>query len=338
MVAENGSDASELALDWNESPLGPPPAAVKRVIAAAQRLHRYPRGMMEEVARLAAGYLGVAPSQVLLTSGVDEALDITMTLVDRGLGVLPGFDFHARVRACGKPFRGIPMGQDWQPASDCEDIGARDAVFIAQPGNPTGNLIKQSWIDELRAVAGYFFQDETYQEFCSASSILDRELEDDRVLVYRSFAKAFGLAGIRVGCLVAHADLIARLAPVRRFMPIDAVSLSAAAGVLEEPSFVKQLTAHVLAARPALVAILRESGVFVDVRDTETNFVIAQVRPGASDAFVAALAAQGILVKSCEFFGLDDWVRIGVGSWDGQRRLAESLERVRPQFAPGAGR
>ncbi|WP_067464228.1 pyridoxal phosphate-dependent aminotransferase [Actinomadura macra] len=334
MVALDGSGADVLWLDWNESPLGPPRAAVRRVVAAAQRLHEYPRHLLEEVTGLAAGRLGVAPSQVLLTSGVDEALDIAMTLVDRGWAVEPGFDFNARVVASGKPFHPIPLGPDWQPVGR-HDIGARDAVFLAQPGNPTGNLIEQRWIDEVRAVAGFYFQDETYQEFCSAPSILAGEL-DANVLVYRSFAKAWGLAGIRVGCLVGDADLIARLAPLRRFMPIDAISLSAAAGVLEEPGFVETLTSHVRRERPALVALLRDSGMFLDVRDTETNFVIARVATGRAEALVAALAGHGIRVKSCDFFGLDDWIRIGVGTAEGHRRLAESLARLRSPSLMGA--
>ncbi|MFD0690742.1 pyridoxal phosphate-dependent aminotransferase [Actinomadura fibrosa] len=334
MGAVDATRTDVLWLDWNESPLGPPPAAVRRVAAAARRLHEYPRHLLDEVTELAAARHGVAPSQVLLTSGVDEALDIAMTLVERGWAVEPGFDFHARVVAWGKPFLPIRLGPDWQPAGR-DDIRATDAVFIAQPGNPTGNLIERDWIDEYRASAGIYFQDETYQEFCSAPSILGEELGPD-VLVYRSFAKAWGLAGIRVGCLVGEAGLIARLEPLRRFMPIDAVSLSAAAGVLAEPDFVDALTAHVLRERPRLAALLRASGLFLDVRDTETNFVIARVERGRAAALVAALERLGVRVKPCDFFGLDDWIRVGVGTAEDHARLGEVLARLRPEFAPRA--
>ncbi|HEY5335009.1 MAG TPA: histidinol-phosphate transaminase [Mycobacteriales bacterium] len=333
MLTTNGLAPGELLLDWNESPLGPPSAAVRRVVDAAHHLHEYPRGLMEEVTALAAGYLSLPASHLLLTSGVDEALDLTMTLADRGWAVTPGFDFHARVVACDKPFHDIPLGSDWQPAAFPEKLGVRDAVFIAQPGNPTGNLIEPSWIDKFQATAGYFFRDETYQEFCSVPSILASGLNDDRTLVYRSFAKAFGLAGIRVGCLIARPELIDRLAPFRRFMPIDAVSLHAAAGVLEEPGFITTLASHVLRLRPLLVAVLKDSGLFVDVRDTETNFVIARVGPGQADAFVAALADHRIRVKSCDYFGLHDWIRIGVGTEDGLRRLADTLDQIRGERA-----
>ncbi len=310
--------------------------AVRRIIDRAHLIHRYPRGLMEEVGELAARYLGIDSSRILLTSGVDEALDITMSLAERGVGVDPGFDFNARVVVCGKPFLAIPLGADWQPPRCAEKITKSDVVFIAQPGNPTGNLIRQEWLDEVSEAAGYFFRDETYQEFCSAPSVLGTPFPDERTLVYRSFAKAFGLAGIRVGCLVGHPDLIAALASRRRFMPIDAVSLNAAAAVLEEPSFVKELASHVRRARPELAATLRQSGLFAEVRDTETNFVIARVRSGTAEAVAAAFASHGVRVKDCAIFGLSDWIRVGVGSWKEQALLAERLTAIRVKEFSGA--
>jgi histidinol-phosphate/aromatic aminotransferase/cobyric acid decarboxylase-like protein len=329
VLTEHGSARGDVLLDWNESPLGPPPAAVRRVVDVAQRLHRYPRGLMEEVTTLAADHLRVSPAQVLLTSGVDEAVDITLGLAARAWGVRPGFDgYEDRVRAAGKAFHGIPLGSSWQPADGWEAIGDEDIVFLAQPGNPTGNLLDPDWVDQVRRLGPYVFVDETYQEFSSRGSVLDEGVDDPRLLVYRSFSKAMGLAGIRIGCLVATEEVVSRLEPARRFMPIDAVSLSAAAGVLEDLSFVKLLTAHVREARPALAATLQASGLFDEVRDTEANFVVARPRPGMSPLVDRALSSARIRVKHCDVLGLPGWIRVSVGSWDDQRRLGECLASV----------
>jgi len=328
VLAEQEFTGDEALLDWNESPLGPPPAAVRRVIDAAQRLHRYPRGLMEEVTNLAADYLHVSPRQVLLTSGVDEAVDIALSLARRGWGTQPGFDgYEERVLANGKPFQPIPLGPTWQPVGDCEGLTDTDIVFLAQPGNPTGNLLDPDWVRKVRSSAAYVFIDETYREFASGDSVIDDGI-DDRLLVYRSFSKAMGLAGIRIGCLVADPDVIERLAPVRRFMPIDAVSLSAAAGVMEDLSYVKQLTAYVLEARAALAADLRASGLFDEVRDTEANFVVARLRPDTSEQVLAALKQARIRVRSCQGLGLPDWIRVSVGSREDQHRLSTCLHNV----------
>ena len=286
---------------------------------------------MAEVTALAADYFRVSPRQVLLTAGIDEAVDITVSQAERGWGVQPGFDgYRDRVQANGKPFREIPLGADWQPARGADGLGAGDLVFLAQPGNPTGNLFDPDWIGEVRDAAEYVLIDETYQDFSSRSSILEQGLDSSRLLVYRSLSKGMGLAGIRIGCLVADPALIARLEPMRRFMPIDAVSLSAAAGALEDPGYVKRLAAYVVEARGELLALLRVSGLFTEVRESETNFVLARPRSGQAALILGWLAAEGIRIKACDGLGLPGWFRISVGTRDDHQRLKQSLQRVRP--------
>jgi histidinol-phosphate aminotransferase len=329
VVDRIGTD--EILLDWNESPLGPPESAVNRVIAGAAALHRYPRGLLAEVTELAAGYLRVDSRQILLTAGIDEAVDIALSLARRGWGVQPGFDgYPDRVAASGKPYHAIQLGTDWQPSRSvaglrADGLGAGDMVFLAQPGNPTGNLLDPAWIRELRDTAEYVLIDETYQDFAAPPSILEQGIDSERLLVYRSFSKGMGLAGIRIGCLVAGATVITRLEPMRRFMPIDAVSLNAAAGVLEDPGYVKNLGEYIRHARPELVSMLRATGAFAEVRDTEANFVLARPRPGTAERILGALAAGGIRIKACEVLGLPGWFRISVGSHGDHQQLVKSL-------------
>jgi histidinol-phosphate aminotransferase len=323
LVAAHASADQLALLDWNESPIGPPALAVKRIVDAAERIHRYPRGLLEEVTELAATHFGVAPEQVLLTAGVDEAIDISLSLAARGWGIAPGFDgYQDRVRANGKPFYTVQLTPDWQPATSPE-LGPGDIIYLAQPGNPTGNVLPKPWVEAVRAAAEYVFIDETYQEFSAQPSVLDDGLPTG-LLVYRSFSKAAGLAGIRLGCLLAEATTIARLTPMRRFMPIDAVSLHAAAGLLEEPEFLERLAVYVRAARSELCAGLRATGLFDEVRDTETNFVLARPRVGAA-ALAARLERDGVRIKDCAVLGLPGWLRISTGSEGDQARLLASL-------------
>lgn len=329
MHRPDGAPAESVLLDWNESPIGPPQRAIDRVVSAAATLHRYPRGLMDEVAGLAAGYLGVSPTQILLTAGVDEAVDIALSLGRRAWGVVPGFDgYRERAEANGKPFCPVPLGPDWQPGPGWDALGDGDIVFLAQPGNPTGTLVSDAFLDRIRGAATYLFLDETYQDFSSCPSALAEAGPAPGLLVYRSFSKAMGLAGIRLGCLVADAATIARLEPLRRFMPIDAVSLNAAAGLLEDPGFVKQLTDHVAAARVELAAILRDCGLFAEVRSTEANFALARLPADGGARLLDGLAQAQIRVRTCDPFGLPGWIRVSVGSWDDQRRLQECLRRL----------
>lgn len=331
MVAAYYPADDDALLDWNECPIGPPPLAVKRVMDAADRLHRYPRGLTEEVTSSAAGYFGVANEQLMLTSGVDEATDITLSLGAQAWGLQPGFDgYRDRATAMAKPFRPIPLGRDWQPAAPLgPELGAGDVVYLAQPNNPTGNFLAAGWLDAVLAAGPYVFVDETYQEFSSQRSLLEQMPQGSpRLLIYRSLSKAAGLAGIRLGCVIGDPATIARLQPTRRFMPIDAVSLNAALGLFEEPGFIKQVASYVRDARAALAAVLRSSQIFDDVRESAANFVLAKPSAAARELLAGQFALDRVRVKDCAVLGLRGWLRISVGSADDQRRLAESLNCV----------
>lgn len=332
MAAAHPSDDGEALLDWNESPIGPPPLAVKRVLDAVERLHRYPRGLLEEVTELAAGHFGVRTDEVLLTAGVDEAVDMTLSLAVRAWGLRPGFDgYPDRAAANGKPYHAIPLNANWRPVEVLPgQLGAADIVYLAQPGNPTGDLLAGAWIQEVRQAAGYVFIDETYQDFSTWPGILTR-VGGPRpgLLVYRSFSKAAGLAGIRLGCLIADSGTISRLEPLRRFMPIDAVSLNAGAGLLADPTFMVRLVEYVREARSELHEMLRASGLFAEVRGSETNFVLARPAEATRAGVAATLAQDHVRVKDCAAVGLPGWLRISVGSPADQLRLRRSLTRAR---------
>jgi histidinol-phosphate/aromatic aminotransferase/cobyric acid decarboxylase-like protein len=325
-------------LDWNESPLGPSPLAVRAVREAAAQLHRYPRGLLDDVCELTAIHLGVAHTQVLLTAGVDEAVDIALSLADAAWGVQPGFDgYPDRAAAQGKPFRPIALGADWHPIrTRAGSLAAGDMVFIAQPNNPTGNFFDARWLADIRRTAGYLFLDETYQEFSSRPSIAGQTARDPRLLVYRSFSKALGLAGIRLGCLVGHPETIEALRPLRRFYPIDSVSLHAAAATLADGEFTRRLVSYVIEARADLARILADCGAFACVRQTEANFVIAQPFPSAAPRVLSALERDCIRVKPCDSLGLPGWLRVSVGSPEDQRRLGAALAGI-GQAAPVTG-
>jgi histidinol-phosphate aminotransferase len=321
--------APDVLLDWNESPIGPSAVAVQRVMRAAPHLHRYPRGVVEEVSALTAGYLGVPPGEVLLTAGVDEAVDLALRLARRAWVIQPGFDgFVDRAAVAGKPVRVISLGNDWLPPGPDPAIAGDDMVFLAQPNNPTGNLFAEQWLAELRRASPFVFLDETYLDFSTRRSAVEEAGRDSGLLVFRSFSKAFGLAGARLGCLIADAGTLAGLRPRQRFLPIDSISLHAVAGTLQDTCYIEELTSYVRAARPALADMLRESGLFDDVRDTEANFVLALPRSQDATALHAGLVGERIKVKACDALGLPGWLRVSVGSPDDLLRLGACLSRI----------
>jgi len=314
--------------------VAPPPAAVQRVIAAAEQLHRYPRGPLAEVTRLAAAHLGVAPACVLLTASAEEAVDLALTLAERAWTVHPGHAYPYRATGYGTPFGRIPLGPDWQPAGAVDTLGPADLVILAQPAIPTGNLFDPHWIAAARAAAGRVLIDETYQVYSSRPGLAAEAAEaaeDEGLLAYRSLTRGLCLNGVRVGCLVGAPATIAVLGDRRRFMSIDAVSLNAVAGALAAPESANGTAARVAAERSAWAPLLRRCGDIAEVRDTETDFLMARTHPGTSADLAAALAKADIDAEPCDVAGLPGWLRIGVGIGEGDRdRLKAALDLTDP--------
>ncbi|MFI9503425.1 pyridoxal phosphate-dependent aminotransferase [Nocardia sp. NPDC052566] len=327
MTAVEG--VSELRLDWNESPIGPPQAAIGRMRAAAAELHRYPRGLLESVTAKVAGRHGVDPESVLLTTGVDEAVDLVLTLVDSAWFVTPGFDgYQARAEVLRRGSESIPLDADWQPIGLPHEyeMGPEDAVFVAQPNNPTGNIFRPEWVSRIADTAGIVFLDATYQDFVADGTRVDALGAHPRVVRFYSFSKAYGLAGIRVGVLIGAPLLIATLRAHSRFHGVDSITLAAVDGVLDDDAYRIRIRDLVLAQRPRYVAALSQVPVFAEVRDTEANFVLARCGAGVEAAtLIRQLAVLGVWIKDCAQFGLPGWVRITVGTAGDLTRLVSAL-------------
>ncbi|MFE0026728.1 pyridoxal phosphate-dependent aminotransferase [Amycolatopsis sp. NPDC059021] len=332
IIAADGQ-AGTILLDWNESPFGPPPAAIERIRAHAHEVHRYPRGLLESVtARLAAHY-GVDADSVLLTGGVDEAIDLVLTSAGAAWYVTPGFDgYLSRARVLGRTPRPLELDADWQPRTAPADVAAGGVVFLAQPHNPTGNLFRREWIHEVADAAELMLLDTTYADFATAPVVT---LDGHRNVVrFHSFSKVYGLAGIRLGALIGAPDLIATLRGWQRFQSVDSIALHAVDGALDDQDYLRRFRTHVLAARPRYVAELAAQPVFTEVRDTHTNFVVACCGNALSAAEVAdRLLQHGVRVRHCDVLGLPGWLRVTVGTADDLAATTHALSTLDPQPA-----
>ncbi|MEU3613590.1 histidinol-phosphate transaminase [Streptomyces sp. NPDC006872] len=327
-------DYSGTRLDWNECPLGPSPRGIARVRAASTALHRYPRGLLGEVTAAVAADENVSCDAVLLTNGVDEAVDLVLALTDTAWYVSPGFDSYPdRAVVRGVAMNRIGLDADWQPTVAAHRLKGRGTVFVAQPHNPTGSLFRADWLDDVVHGADLVFLDTTYADFSDdpaawapASRPAGRH---PRLLHFRSFSKSHGLAGIRLGALIGAPSLIRELSRRQRFHSVDSVALHALAGSLEDPEHRARIREQVLTLRPRYVRALRRHPLFAEVRDTHANFVVCRCLPGSDSADVTrALAEADVWVRDCAPLGLAGWLRISVGTADDLTRLLSALDSV----------
>jgi histidinol-phosphate aminotransferase len=306
---------TEIRLDFNEAATGPADGAVARILAHTRELHLYPRGLHEEAEASVARLFGVQPEEVIVTNGVDEATDLVLLHAQQASCFVPGFNgYWHRAAALSIPMRRMPLDDAWQPRH--EPGPQRGALLVAQPNNPTGSRFTGEWLAVAAAAYDLVLVDETYLAFAERPAESAQAAGLANVCIFVSFSKAYGLAGLRLGALVGPADLISHLRQRKSFYSVDSLALHGLLGAVSDPNVVERAVSYVRKMRPLYIDTLRSAGHLVsEVRETEANFVIFRPAAGWSTGNVRrALAARGIEVTDCANFGLDEWLRVTVGS------------------------
>jgi histidinol-phosphate aminotransferase len=327
---------SQVALDRNEALRGPPPGAVERVRSAIARGHVYPHEAATRAGSAAAEHLGVEPERLILTTGVDEATDLCILELGDPYTVTPGFDGYGdRAAALNHRSRAFPLtGEHALPR---ELLGAATAgrlVMLASPNNPTANAFAPQSLRTLLWRSAYLLLDETYADFSAHAPGMHWLAEHPNLIVFRSFSKAYGLAGLRIGCLIGEQRLIARLRARQAYLTTSGLAAEALIGALEsDPDFPRRHAREVGTLRAELIARLRAAELFERVHESETNFVfVTCASPAAAASIRETLAARwNVSVASTAPLGAPAGLRIGVSRREHADRLIEGLTAIAPQ-------
>ena len=296
------SGRAGLLLDFNESAWGPSPAVLERLRELdAEHLCRYPQ--REPGERLVAEFLGLAPEQVLLTNGSDEAIRLLCRAYlapgAQALVVAPSFALYEHVAACcGAEVVRVPAARRFAfPLERLLEVvtSSTRLIAIANPNNPTGSLARPADLLCVAQAAPHaaVLIDEAYIEFAYGS--LTGEIGRlANLFVTRTFSKAYGLAGLRVGALLGDARQLAAVRAVAAPYNVNAVALACLPAALADTAYLRRCVAEVRSGRRLLRHELR----LHDIRSwrSEGNFVLADFGLHAG-AFVAAMARRGVLVR-----------------------------------------
>jgi histidinol-phosphate aminotransferase len=326
-----------LRLDFNENTVGCSPRVLARLQQlTADDLARYPE--RETVEARVAEFLGIHSSELLLTNGVDEAIHLLcQTYLDAGdeaLIVVPTYSmYRIYMAAAGANVASVPAGKHFEfPASDlCQRISpCTRLIAIANPNNPTGtiapreDLLRIAWSAPRAAV----LIDEAYFEFCG-QTLLKECREFSNLFVTRTFSKAYGLAGLRVGVLGGPADQMHLLRRVCSPYNVNAVALACVPEALADRSYVQRYVSEVMESRARLECRLADFG--VQFWPSQANFVLARIGSTGREAaaFVEQMRQRGILVRDRSGDpGCLGCVRITLGSREQTHRLLAALEEV----------
>jgi histidinol-phosphate aminotransferase len=326
-----------LSLDLNESMAGCSPRVLARLHSlSATDVSLYPKRECGE--RLVANFLGVTPEQVLLTNGMDEALALLFAAYlgpgDELLFADPTFVMYPMLGAAldAKVVR-AQSGEDMTlPVAELlSRITPRTRVIaIANPNNPTGLEAQRRDLLRIAEAApdAAVLIDEAYFEFCGATLIPDLASHPN-LFIGRTFSKAYGLAGLRLGVLIGAAEQIPFMRRSGVPFNVNSVALACLEEALSDQAFVSEHVANVRRAHQQLAQVFVELG--LKYWPSQTNFVL--VRVGAAKKFAESMQRRGIMVRdSSASPGCLGCVRITVGTpeqMDGVlRAIRESITEV----------
>ena len=326
-------------LGANESGFGPSPRVIAAMAEAASGVWRYPDPENHALRHALAARLGVAADEIAIGEGIDGLMGQTVRLffepgdiLATSLGAYPTLNYH--IAGFGGQLRTVPyrhVHEDLDGLAElARETGAR-MVYLANPDNPMGSWWPADAVDRFmdRLPENCLFMlDEAYGETAPAGTMPAIDTARPNVLRMRTFSKAFGLAGMRVGYAIGNRRLIRAFDRIRNHFGVNRMGQVAALAALEDQDYLERAVAAIAGARDRIGAIAAENG--LTALPSATNFVAVDCgRDGPfAVAVLEALAREGVFVRKPSAPGLDQHIRISVGPDDALDILAAALPRA----------
>ena len=319
-------------LNTNENPFAPSPRVMQAIHnVEPEMLRRYPDPTATSFRRAAAKLLGVTPEMILAGNGSDDILTIaTRTFVPPG-GTLafpdPTYSLYpvlARIEDAESV--GVPWERDFAlPIDALVETGA-DAIFLANPNAPTGTFVSPMKVEELaRQFPGVILVDEAYVDFAEDDCVpLVREYEN--VVISRTLSKSYAMAGVRFGYAVAQEHVVGEMMKVKDSYNTDAISTAAATAAIEDQEYARGTWEKIRNERQRLSAELTHMG--WPVLTSQANFILVTCPNGKGREAYLGLKQQGILVRYFDKPGLDDKIRVTVGTMQENNALLTGIKAL----------
>jgi histidinol-phosphate aminotransferase len=320
----------------NESPYGPSPRVLQAVKREVARVGLYPDPRATKLKSAIADYVGVKAECVTIGNGSDELMELTCkAFLNPGDQVLIPLPTFAMYELACRTNGGVPKffflpDFDW-PTEKLKRvlIGAKLA-FFGRPNNPTGNGIALEGLRDLLRCRKLIVTDEAYVEF-AGNSIAKLAPKFKNLLVFRTFSKAFGLAGLRIGYAVGNPKLIEVLESIRAPFNVNRIAQVAAVAALSDKAYMHRVVSAIRKNRAYLRRELSKMG--LRVLPSNANFLMVDSMSLGTDATKLCdyLASEGILIRELSNFkgAGPRWVRISVGKPEQNEKLVNSIKKFK---------
>jgi histidinol-phosphate aminotransferase len=322
----------------NENPLGASPAAVAAMQNAIKTIALYPDGNGFELKDALVKRYGVAHANVTLGNGSNDLLELSarafLTVGDKVVYSAHAFAVYAlatqAVGASGISVPAVAYGHDLKAMLQAAKENKAKMVFIANPNNPTGTYLSA---DELLAFLRglpadiLVVLDEAYNEYLPEDKRYDSVAwlqQFPNLIISRTFSKAFGLAGLRVGYALAHEQVTDMLNRVRQPFNVNSVAQAAAVAALRDVSFVKKTFELNQRGMQQITAGLEKLG--LEYIPSCGNFVAFQI-PNAM-AMYRRLLELGVIVRPIANYDMPDWLRVSIGLESENAKFLQALKQA----------
>jgi len=319
----------KVKLDIMENPYDLPPLIKDEFLSGLKGLaiNRYPDPMANELKRALSSYLDVDKEMIVLGNGSDELiLDLLLTF---GLGKIvypePTFAMYGILaKIAGQEPAGIPLRGDFElDAESILEVGQKGIIFITYPNNPTGNLFnREAIIRIIEEGSCLVVIDEAYYEF-SGATFLPLVKKYPNLVVLRTFSKAFGLAGARVGYLAANKEITGEILKVKLPYNLNAISQLLATITLKHGDILRERIDEIKNERERVYKELQEIPGIIPY-PSKTNFIFFKVENLSGKAVFNSLLKEGILIKHLSKNSL----RLTIGKPGENDFFLESLRKI----------
>ncbi|OUR98944.1 histidinol-phosphate transaminase [Halobacteriovorax marinus] len=334
----------------NENPLGPSPFAIKEMTGGLWDLHRYPDMHAYQLKKSLCELYNLKPENIILGNGSEGIMAyIVRAFLQPGDEVLTSdntfIGFYILARSVGAKLCTVPLTEDYRfdVKKLAESITDKTkAIYIANPNNPTGTYITKDEFDHLMKFVPdhvIVLLDEAYFEFANHHEDYPDSMDYryDNVITLRTFSKAYGLSGIRVGYGFAHEELISNLSKVKLpFEPNLIGQLGANGALYDKPHLERTLRNNTKRYNETVNFLLEKN--FNPIKSI-TNFITFKTGSAeASDWMFDKLLDQGVIIRALKANEMPDFVRVSIGTKEEMQHYFEAMENILPEYDKLFGR
>jgi len=327
-----------IKLASNENPLGTSPKAQEAMAKALAGLNRYPDGAGYELRQALSRRFGLSQDQIVLGNGSNEIIELLCRAFlrpgDLALAASPSFLMYSKlVQVAGGRLQEVPLKDfrlDLNALAEAIEPRTR-LVFVNNPDNPAGTAFSgkefRAFLDKVPDGV-IVVLDEAYIEFASdpevaqGTDFLDHEVP---VVVMRTFSKAYGLAGLRVGFGLGPVEVMGILHRVRQPFNTSILAQAAGTAALADEEFFQKTLQVTWQGLKDFYACFEELGLMYV--PSQTNFVLVKVGPQASQV-ADELLKRGVIVRKMASYGLPEYLRISVGLPQENQRFMDELKAI----------